>query len=1071
MKKILTSCILLIPFLLASQKLDMDLFEKIEPRSIGPGGMAGRITSIDVVHSQSEIIYVGTASGGLWKSTSGGVTWEAIFDKQTTSSIGAVAIQQSNPSVVWVGTGEGNPRNSLNGGDGIYKSLDGGKHWIKMGLEKSRNIHRIIIHPQNPDIVYVAVIGSPWGLHPERGVYKTMDGGMNWERILFTNQSSGAADLVMDPRNPNKLIAALWDHHRDPWFFRSGGNGSGLFISHDAGKTWEQRSDEDGLPEGDLGRIGLAIAPSSPEIIYALIESKKNALYKSTDGGFKWKLINDKDEIGNRPFYYSDLRVDPKNENRIYSIFTYINVSEDGGRSFSELMPAYGVSNGVHPDHHAWWIHPDDPNYMMDGNDGGLNITRDRGETWHFAQNIPVAQFYHIAVDHDLPYNVYGGMQDNGSWAGPAYTWRVQGIRNSYWQEISFGDGFDVLPDPDNSRFGISASQQGSAVIYDRLTGYNEGIRPTHPEREEKLRFNWNAAMNRDPFHSNTLYFGSQFVHKSTDGGQTWNIISEDLTTNNPDYQKQGESGGLTMDATGAENYCTILVIEPSPIQKELLWIGTDDGQVHLSLNGGDDWQNITTNIPMPTGAWINQIRASNHNPAEALLVANDYRRFNDAPMVYRTRDFGKSWEQIVDKNDVIGYALCVLQDPIEPNLYFLGTGDGLYVSFDEAENWNKWTAGFPTTNVMDLVIQPREHDLVIGTFGRAAYVLDDIQPLRAIAAHPAYLDDPVKLFQAPDAYQVSIQQPTGSRFGADGMFHGENRSFDARITYSLQVPESLTVPDQSTTNKKKKSKKEQVTEPSVKKKVNADSITFQIMNGSSVIRTLKLKTPEKSGFHKLSWRLDEKGIPYISRKNSRTSNAEPGGIDVLPGDYKIKVHYGEHTDSSMIKVLFDPRIDISQQELIEKYDALKALEKSEMKMYVAVNRLKEGLKLADKFKADFEDLDSVLYISEIELCQNIQDSINVLLDHFFGEEDERQGITMRSDKTLMSLYRQAFRYTANAGHTPTSTEYALISKFESHLVQVLENVNGFYEKDWLNFRTTIEQLSFNPFMDYEKIK
>ncbi|MBT5506142.1 MAG: hypothetical protein HOK17_03250, partial [Flammeovirgaceae bacterium] len=401
MKKILTSCILLIPFFLASQKLDMDLFEKIEPRSIGPGGMSGRITSIDVVHSQSEIIYIGTASGGLWKSTSGGVTWEAIFDKQTTSSIGAVAIQQSNPSVVWAGTGEGNPRNSLNGGDGIYKSLDGGRHWIKMGLEKSRNIHRIIIHPQNPDIVYVAVIGSPWGFHPERGVYKTIDGGMNWEKILFTNQSSGAADLVMDPRNPNKLIAALWDHHRDPWFFRSGGDGSGLFISHDAGKTWEQRSDEDGLPEGDLGRIGLAIAPSSPEIIYALIESKKNALYKSTDGGFKWKLINDKDEIGNRPFYYSDLRVDPKNENRIYSIFTYINVSEDGGRSFSELMPAYGVSNGVHPDHHAWWIHPDDPNYMMDGNDGGLNITRDRGETWHFAQNIPVAQFYHIAVDHD----------------------------------------------------------------------------------------------------------------------------------------------------------------------------------------------------------------------------------------------------------------------------------------------------------------------------------------------------------------------------------------------------------------------------------------------------------------------------------------------------------------------------------------------------------------------------------------------------------------------------------------------------------------------------------------------
>jgi hypothetical protein len=451
--------------------------------------------------------------------------------------------------------------------------------------------------------------------------------------------------------------------------------------------------------------------------------------------------------------------------------------------------------------------------------------------------------------------------------------------------------------------------------------------------------------------------------------------------------------------------------------------------------------------------------------------VANDYRRFNDAPIVYRTKDFGKSWEQIVDKNDVIGYSLCVLQDPIEPNLYFLGTSDGLYVSFDEAKNWNKWTAGFPTTNIMDLAIQPREHDLVIGTFGRAAYVLDDIQPLRSIAAHPVYLDDPVKLFRAPDAYQVSRQQPTGSRFGADGMFHGENRSSDARITYYLRVPESITVSDQSTTNKKKKSKKEQIPESIVKKKVNADSITFQIMNGSSVIRTLKLKTPEKSGFHKLSWRLDEKGIPYISRKNSRTSNAEAGGIDVLPGDYKIKVHYGEYTDSSMIKVLFDPRIDISQQALIEKYNALKALEKSEMKMYVAVNRLKEGLKLANEYKSDFEAFDSILYQPEIKLCENILDSINVLLDHFFGEEDERQGITMRSDKSLMSLYRQAFRHTANAGHSPATTEYALILKFEYHLVQVLKNVNGFYEKDWSDFRTTVEQLSLNPFKNYKKIE
>ncbi|MEO1256912.1 MAG: hypothetical protein AAFY41_18785, partial [Bacteroidota bacterium] len=338
-------------------------------------------------------------------------------------------------------------------------------------------------------------------------------------KILFTNIKSGVAELVMDPSNPNKLIVAMWEHKRDPWFFKSGGPGSGLYITFDGGETWEKRTDEDGLPKGELGRIGLAIAPSRPNIIYALVESKKNALYRSDDGGFKWRKINDKSDIGNRPFYYSEIYVDPVNENRVYSIFTYVNVSVDGGKSFTQLMPAYGVVNGVHPDHHAWYIHPDDPNFMIDGNDGGLNITRDRGETWRFVENLPVGQFYHIAVDNETPYNVYGGMQDNGSWAGPAYVWKAQGIRNHYWQEVSFGDGFDVLPDPRNSRYGISTAQQGYASIYDRKTGYNESVRPTYPDGDVELRFNWNVGMSRDPQSPSTVYFGSQFVHKSVDGG------------------------------------------------------------------------------------------------------------------------------------------------------------------------------------------------------------------------------------------------------------------------------------------------------------------------------------------------------------------------------------------------------------------------------------------------------------------------------------------------------------------------------------------------------------------------
>ena len=470
MKKINFLLVIFFASILNGQNFSTSMMEDIKPRNIGPGGMSGRVTAIDVVNKKPDIMYVGTASGGLWKSESGGIKWKSIFDDQITASIGAIAINQSNPDVIWVGTGEGNPRNSLNGGYGIFKSLDGGKTWKSMGLEKTRHIHRIIIDRFNPNIVYVAAIGSPWGEHPERGVFKTIDGGKSWKKILFVNNKTGAADMVVDPINPNKIIVAMWEHKRDPWFFKSGGKGSGLFITYDGGENWIKKTSENGLPKGDLGRIGLAISKSKSNIVYALVESKKNALYKSVDGGENWKKINDKRGIGNRPFYYSDIFVDPENENRIYSVFTYVNVSEDGGRNFKQLMPAYGTDNGVHPDHHAWWIDPNNGSFIIDGNDGGLNISRDGGKSWRFIGNIPVAQFYHISVDNEFPYNVYGGMQDNGSWRGPSYVWKAQGIRNSYWQEIAFGDGFDVVPDPDDSRYGYAMSQQGYVSRYDWMT-------------------------------------------------------------------------------------------------------------------------------------------------------------------------------------------------------------------------------------------------------------------------------------------------------------------------------------------------------------------------------------------------------------------------------------------------------------------------------------------------------------------------------------------------------------------------------------------------------------------------
>ncbi|MEO1476845.1 MAG: hypothetical protein AAFS13_10740, partial [Pseudomonadota bacterium] len=536
----------------------------------------------------------GASTGGVWISENGGLNWTPVFDDQPVASIGAVAINQQNPDIIWVGTGEGNVRNSTSVGGGVYKSLDGGKTWNYIGLRESERIHRIALHPTDPNIAYIAALGPLWGDGETRGVFRTTDGGETWDKILYVDERTGATDIRMVPGNPQKLFAGMWEFRRQPFFFKSGGPGSGVYMSLDGGDTWKELTEEDGLPKGELGRSAFAISPANPDRIYALVEAEESALARSDDGGVSWSLVNTDYDINDRPFYYGDISVDPQNPNLVYRVGSRVKVSEDGGKTF-EYMPAIdccAASNTVHIDTHAWWINPNNPEHMIDGNDGGIAITQDGGETWRFVSNLPLAQFYHIAVDNDVPYNILGGLQDNGSWRGPSEVFENGGIRNFHWQEVAFGDGFDTQTDPENVRRGYAMSQGGVLYRWDLDTGETRFIRPD-PVAGEDLRFNWNSGFAQDPFDPTTIYLGSQFVHKSTDRGLTWDVISSDLTTNNPDTQTFRESGGLTPDVTAAENYNSITMIVPSGIEQDVIWVGTDDGRVHITRDGGTNWESL----------------------------------------------------------------------------------------------------------------------------------------------------------------------------------------------------------------------------------------------------------------------------------------------------------------------------------------------------------------------------------------------------------------------------------------------------------------------------------------------
>jgi photosystem II stability/assembly factor-like uncharacterized protein len=1041
-------------FVVHAQQVDLaKQFKNLKPRNIGPAGMSGRVTAIDAVWTNPNIIYLGTASGGVWKTENGGGSWKSIFDEQPILNIGALAITQSNPNIIWAGTGEGNPRNSVSLGEGMYKSIDGGKTWKCVGLQKTRNIHRIIIDPNNPEVVYAGVMGNPFAEHAERGVYKTTDGGETWKLILHTNDTSGVGDMVMDPSNPNKLFVNMYQHKRTPWSLKGGGSGSGFYVTYDGGKTFKKLGKEDGLPDGEYGRIGISISRTDPNKVYALVEATKNGLYRSEDGGVKWELVNsDPAVVTNRAFYFQDIAVDTKNENRLYNINQMVNVSEDGGKTFKSVLPY----SGIHPDHHAWWIHPYDANFIIDGNDGGIGISRDRGKTWQFDEKLPLGQFYHINVDNQIPYNVMGGLQDNGSWHGPAYVWIQSGIRNAYWQGVNGGDGFDVVPDPEDPNWVYSMSQGGAVNRYNMATGEEWSIRPPRPDMKTRQRFNWNAAIALDPFDKSTVYYGSQFVNKSTNKGASWEVISPDLTTNDSAKIDQSKNGGISVDITGAENHCTILAIEPSPKERGVIWVGTDDGNVQLTRDGGKTWTNFRGKIPgLPLGAWVPQIRASKHNAGEAFVVVNDYRRGDGKPYLFRTTDYGKTWSRLVDEKKVTGYALCVIQDPAEPNLIFVGTEQGLWVSVDNGTSFQQFKNEYPSVSTYDLAIQEREADLVIATFGRALWILDDIRPLRKLASNKGQLfTQKLTAFEAPIAYQAKTKNAMGIEYSTYGTYEGENRKRGAALSFYV--------------NK---------TSADTGKNKLADSVQVKIYDNNNVqVRSLKIKAD--TGFNRFYWGMEGKGIrqPGGGGRGRRgmggNSNAEPGGLPVDPGTYKVVMSADKMgADSMMVVVNDDPKAPTSK----EVRDAIKKantrLDQSALKLVELTDRITEAEEAIKKVEADLADMDKKGADTLRKVSKQMTDSIKAIKEQLNGKAQEKQGYGNIPQVTVNSLLGDARMYILSKPVVPGAQEERLMADAEVAVANVLKNANAFFNYSWKQYRALVEATPVKLFKEYKTIE
>jgi photosystem II stability/assembly factor-like uncharacterized protein len=889
------------------------VFEQITRREVGPAVMSGRVVDLAVFEDDPSIFYAASASGGLLKTVNGGASWANVFDSQPTVSIGDIALNPTDPSVVWVGTGEANNRQSSSWGDGIYKSTDGGKTWKHMGLRETQHIGRIVIDPNDTDIVYVAAVGRLWGANKERGVFRTADGGVTWQHVLSINEDTGAVDLVMDPANSKVLLAAAYQRRRTGWGFNGGGPDSGIHKTVDGGRTW--RKITAGLPSGDTGRIGLDIYRRDSNIMYATVENREGGVFRSEDKGETWSKVN---SLNPRPMYFSQIRIDPTDRQRIYVNGVNLHISDDGGKTFRD-----DGASVVHLDHHAFWINPRNSRHLIDGNDGGVWVSHDRAQTWEHLNNYPIGQFYNVTVDMQQPYHIYGGMQDNASWGGPSSVRDRQGIANEHWYQMLACDGMFTVVDPTDGDTVYTNCQNGRIVRYNRKTGERKMIMPQPESGEPPLRWNWTAPIIVSPHDQRTIYTGANRVFKSSDRGQSWTVISQDLTNalDRDELLIMGASGrSITVARNdGMSSFGNITSLAESPRLAGLLYGGTDDGNVHVSRDGGATWTNLTSRIPgVPKLIYVSRLTPSAFAEGTVYASFDGHRSDDFRPYVFASTDYGATWRSI-SNNLPLGSVYVIREDPKNQDLLYLGTEFGLFISSDRGASWTRWK-GMPTVAVYDLVVHPRDNDLILGTHGRSFMVFDDITPLQQLNA--TVLSSSSHVFDIGPAMQY-IPNENGWFLGGRS-FRAPNRALGAFVNYFLRADAKQDV-----------------------------AIAISDPAGN-VVR--QLKGPKTAGLQRVAWDLRAEPLGPATSGLAGAFVLTNLGPFVPPGDYRVQVTIDGRATTKTVNVRPDPLVDLSdadRQTLYRTLLTLTDMQRAATAAADAVTKLDERMQqIAETMKA-----------------------------------------------------------------------------------------------------------------------